>query len=102
MRGIVVFSIGIAAVSCRGANPTTGIGPRVSRADVAKGDSANQDSVAMLRAPRRIRGIVFDSVSGHGGVAVGNMRIMFHLGSPARIDSVTADSVGRYEVRNPP
>ncbi len=102
MRGIVVSFIGIAAVSCRGANPTTEIGPsRVSRADVAKGDSANQDSVAMLRAPRRIRGVVFDSVRGHGGVAVANTRIMLHLGSPDRIDSVAADSVGRYEVRNP-
>ena len=90
-------------VSCRGANPATEIGPsREARADVPKDDSANQDSVAMLRVPRRIGGIVFDSVSGHAGVAVGNTRITFHLGSPARIDSVTADSVGRYEVRNPP
>jgi hypothetical protein len=103
MRGIVVSFIGIAAVSCRGANPTTEIGPsRGSRADVAKGDSANQDSVAMLRVPRRIRGIVFDSVSGHRGVAVANTRIRLHLGSPDRIDSVAADAVGRYEVRNPP
>jgi hypothetical protein len=98
----LVGLIGISTVSCRGANPTTEIGPsRVTRTDVAKGDSANQDSVAMLRVPRRIRGIVFDSVSGHGGVAVGNTRIRFHVASPPRIDSVTADSVGRYEVRNP-
>jgi hypothetical protein len=74
----------------------------VARADVAERDSASQDSVAMLSLPRRIRGIVFDSVSGHGGAAVGNTRITLHLGSPARIDSLIADSVGRYEVRNPP
>ena len=102
-RARLICLLAISAVSCRGANPSTEIGPsRVARANVAKGDSANQDSVAMLRLPRRIRGIVFDSVRGHGGVAVGNTRITFHLGSPARTDSVTADSVGRYEVRNPP
>lgn len=56
----------------------------------------------MLRLPRRIRGIVFDSVTGHGRVPVGNTRIVLHLGSPKLTDSVTADSVGRYEVRNPP
>jgi len=102
-RARLICLLAISAVSCRGANPSTEIGPsRVARANVAEGDSANQDSVAMLRLPRRIRGIVFDSVRGHGGVAVGNTRITFHLGSPARTDSVTADSVGRYEVRNPP
>jgi hypothetical protein len=102
-RSHVIWLIGIGAMSCHGANPTTAIGPsRVARAHVGTGDSTNQDSVAMRRLPRRIRGIVFDSVSGHGGVAVGNTRIALHLGSPARIDSIAADSVGRYEVLNPP
>jgi len=54
----------------------------------------------MLRVPRRVRGIVFDSVSGHGGVAVGNTLIRLHLGFPARMDSVRADSAGRYDLRN--
>jgi hypothetical protein len=102
-RAHLFWLIGISALSCRGASPTTEISPSsVARAHVAERDSANQDSAAMLRLPRRVRGIVFDSVSGHGGVAVGNTRIVLHLGSRARIDSLTADSVGRYQVRNPP
>jgi hypothetical protein len=95
--------IGAGVVSCHRGNPVADIGPRRT-GRVPNGDSSpsSQDSAALPRLPRTIRGIVFDSVSGHRGVAVGNTSIRVHLGSPSRVESVTADSIGRFEVINPP
>jgi hypothetical protein len=104
-RSSVAFIALICAgvVSCHRGNPVAEIGPRRTER-VPNGDSSpsSQDSAALLRLPRTIRGIVFDSVSGHQGVAVGNTSIRLHLGSPSRVDSVTADSIGRFEVIDPP
>ena len=95
--------LGAGLVSCHRGNPVTEIGPRrTERVPNRDGSSSSQDSAALLRLPRRIRGIVFDSVSGHHGVPVGNTSIRVHLGSPSRVDSVTADSIGRFDLMNPP
>ena len=95
--------IGAGVVSCHRGSPVAEIGPRrTERVPNGDGSSSSQDSAALLRLPRTIRGIVFDSVSGHQGVPVGNTSIRLHLGSPSRVDSVTADSIGRFTVINPP
>lgn len=95
--------VGIGAVSCHSGSVATRIPPgRGVLAPGDIGDTSTGDSAALLQLPRRIRGIVFDSVSGHRGVPVGNTRIRLHLGSPERVDSVSADAFGRYEVKNPP
>lgn len=89
---VLVALIGMGAASCRRGNTTTEIAPpRIERALGAVGD-----------LPRRIRGVVFDSVSGRRSVPVGNRLIRLHWGLPRQVDSVTADSLGQYEVRNPP
>jgi hypothetical protein len=94
---VVLVALVGSASSCRRGNTTTEIAPgRIASAPDGVGDS-----VALLRLPRRIHGVVFDSVSGHHGVVVGNRRIRLDLGS-SRFDSVTADSFGRYDLRSPP
>ena len=98
-----VALIGAGAVSCHRGNPVAEIDPRrTERVPNRDGSSSSQDSAALLRLPRTVRGIVFDSVSGHQRVAVGNTSIRLHLGSSSRVESVTADSIGRFEVINPP